>query len=903
MLAHQLRQKYLDFFVSKEHLVLPGAPLVPVDALGNLDTSTLFTSAGMQQFKPYFIGAAIPPKSRIATVQKCLRTNDIDSVGDFSHCTLFEMLGNFSFGDYFKGEVIPWTWDFLTNVVGVDGDRLCVTVFEDDDEAFAIWRDVIGLTEDRIHRLPESKNYWPANAISEGPNGPCGPCSEIFYRVAPIEDMTTTANLTPTQRYLIDDDAGRYLEVWNNVFTQFDRAETADGKPLLNPLPKKNNDTGAGFDRIAYVIQGKKSVFETDLFQPTLEQIGELSKRSYGGSMSPVDFAFRVVAEHIRSMTFCIADGILPSNEGRGYVLRYIMRRAVRYGKMVLGFEEPFLHDIAPKIIASMGDFYTELKDREELILRTIFDEEERFRKTLDTGLTQLRQLLKTEKVETEKILPGKDAFTLYDTYGFPLRLTEEIVQEAGLTVDLAGFDKAMEAQRHRSREASGEKEVFGAYRDALLQVSLQNPPTEFLGYTELSASAKILAIIQDGTLVQTASASPNSVEVILDRTPFYAESGGQVGDTGILRYSESDTVFTVDVADTKKVAGYFLHVVNINDGTLQVGREVHAEVNREQRLATMRNHTATHLLQAALRKVLGGHVYQKGSSVSPERLRFDFTHSSPMTDAQIHEIEEIVNAQSLADTGVIIHTDIPVAEAKERGAMALFGEKYGDKVRMVEVPGFSLELCGGTHLNHTSQVGLCKIVAETGVAAGVRRIEAVTGSGAYAYVNRKEEALAHLAGVLKTNVHDVATALDKLISQNRELTQQVRQLKSGQGVAQVAELTPTTVSGIAVVCQAIPAADVETLSNLADRTAQHLGSAVVVLGSVNEGKVTFVAKVTADLLSQGLHAGNLVREVAKIAGGGGGGRPDFAQAGGRNPDKLEEALASVPALVTAQKR
>ncbi|GDX40298.1 alanine--tRNA ligase [Armatimonadota bacterium] len=903
MLAHQLRQKYLDFFVSKEHLVLPGAPLVPVDALGNLDTSTLFTSAGMQQFKPYFIGAAIPPKTRIATVQKCLRTNDIDSVGDYSHCTLFEMLGNFSFGDYFKGEVIPWTWDFLTNVVGVDGDRLCVTVFEDDDEAFAIWRDVIGLTENRIHRLPESKNYWPANAISEGPNGPCGPCSEIFYRVAPLEEMTSTANLTPTQRYLIDDDAGRYLEVWNNVFTQFDRAETADGKPLLNPLPKKNNDTGAGFDRIAYVIQGKKSVFETDLFQPTLEQIGELSKRNYGGSMSPVDFAFRVVAEHIRSMTFCIADGILPSNEGRGYVLRYIMRRAVRYGKMVLGFEEPFLHDIAPKIIASMGDFYTELKEREELILRTIFDEEERFRRTLDTGLTQLRQLLKTEKVETEKILPGKDAFTLYDTYGFPLRLTEEIVQEAGLTVDLAGFDKAMEAQRHRSREASGEQEVFGAYRDALLQVSQQNPPTEFLGYTELSASAKILAIIQNGALVQTASASPNSVEVILDRTPFYAESGGQVGDTGILRYSESDTVFTVDVADTKKVAGYFLHVVNINDGTLQVGREVHAEVNREQRLATMRNHTATHLLQAALRKVLGGHVYQKGSSVSPERLRFDFTHSSPMTDAQIHEIEEIVHAQSLADTGVIIHTDIPVAEAKERGAMALFGEKYGDKVRMVEVPGCSLELCGGTHLNHTSQVGLCKIVAETGVAAGVRRIEAVTGSGAYAYVNRKEETLAHLAGILKTNVHDVATVLDKLISQNRELTQQVRQLKSGQGVAQVAELAPNTVSGIAVVCQAIPAADVETLSNLADRTAQHLGSAVVVLGSVNEGKVTFVAKVTADLLSQGLHAGNLVREVAKIAGGGGGGRPDFAQAGGRNPDKLEEALASVPALVTAQKR
>lgn len=903
MLAHELRQKYLDFFKSKEHLLLPGAPLIPIDALGTLDTSTLFTSAGMQQFKPYFIGAATPAKSRIATVQKCLRTNDIDSVGDFSHCTFFEMLGNFSFGDYFKREVITWTWEFLIQWLGIDAERLCVTVYKDDDEAFDIWHNTIGLPVDRIHRLDEDKNYWPANAISEGPNGPCGPCSEIFYRVAPLEEMTTDPSLTPTQRYLIDDDNGRWLEIWNNVFTQFNRSEDEQGKAVLTPLPKKNNDTGAGLDRIARVLQDKSSVFETDLFQPTLERIAALSGKSYGGTMHPTDFAFRVVAEHTRSMTFCIADGILPSNEGRGYVLRYIMRRAVRYGKMVLGFEEPFLHEVAPCIIEQMGDFYSELRERQDLILRTIQDEEERFRRTLDNGLGQLLQMLKTEQVQTSQVLPGRDAFTLYDTYGFPLRLTEELAQEAGVQVDLAGFDVAMEEQRTRSREAGGEKEVFGAFNETLKEFSRQYPTTDFLGYHQLGAEAIILAILRNGERVEIAEAGPEPVEVLLDKTPFYAESGGQVGDRGILRFPESDMVFEVEVADTRKVAGYFLHKVNISDGTLRVGMQVHAQVDAKSRLSTMRNHTATHLLQAALREVLGGHVHQKGSLVSPERLRFDFTHSSPLTTEEIRRIEDIVNTQVLADTPVQIHSDIPIAEAKARGAMALFGEKYGDQVRMVEIEGFSLELCGGTHLNQTSQVGLFKVVSETGVAAGVRRIEAVTGAGAYGFVQRREETLAQIAQTLKTNLHDVTTATERLVQQNRDLTQQVRQLKTGQGVAQASELTPVVAEGVSIIVQSLPDTDAETLAALADRTAQRLGSVAILLASVTEGKILFVAKVTPDLIAKGIHAGNLVREVAKIAGGGGGGRPDFAQAGGRNPEKLEEALTTAPSLILGQRK
>ncbi len=901
MLAHEIRRKYLEFFADKGHRQLPSAPLVPIDALGVEDKSTLFTSAGMQQFMPYFLGAATPPFTRVTTVQKCLRTNDIDSVGDFSHCTFFEMLGNFSFGDYFKADVIPWTWEFLTRIVGLDADRMHVTVYLDDAEAYDLWHRVIGLPDDRIHRLGEDKNYWPASVISKGPNQPCGPCSEIFYRVAPLEEMTADPALTPTQRYLLDDAAGRYVEIWNNVFTQFDRSEDAQGNPVLTPLPQKNNDTGAGLDRIAYVSQGKTSVFETDLFAPILAQVETLSGLTYGGADSPTDFAFRVVAEHTRAMVFCIADGILPANEGRGYVLRYVMRRAIRYGKSVLGFDAPFLSAIAPQVIAQMGDFYPELRERRELILRTIRDEEERFLRTLDNGMTRLLEMLDSPRVQSAATLAGADAFTLYDTFGFPLGLTQELALERGVAVDLEGFEAAMEAQRRRSRE--GTNIQGGLFLGSGSGLPADLPPTQFLGYAETSAQARVLALLQDGRQVN-AVAPDAEATVVLDQTPFYAESGGQVGDVGTLTTEPNGAPRNVEILDTKKNAqGVYLHRARVREQTLNVGDTVLAVVDATRRRDIMRNHTATHLLQAALRQILGAHVHQKGSLVAPDRLRFDFTHAQPLTGDEIAQVEALVNAQVLSDNIVFVAADVPIAQAQARGAMALFGEKYGDRVRVVEIPGFSLELCGGIHLERTAQVGLFKIASESGVASGVRRIEALTGSGAIAHVNEEEKTLGQITGLLKTNPAGVLSGVERLLTQRQELEKQVKQLKAGGGAAQAGELLPQDVNGILVIVHCLENADAEALANLADSAAQRLPSGVIVLGAVSDGKIAFAAKVSKDLIAQGLHAGNLVREVAKIAGGGGGGRPDFAQAGGRDPDKIQEALDAVPRLIEAQRK
>lgn len=900
MRAHEIRQRYIEFFKERGHQQVPSAGLVPVDALGNADNSTLFTGSGMQQFKPFFTGAATPPHTRLTTVQKCVRVKDIDEVGDFSHCTFFEMLGNFSFGDYFKADVIPWTWEFITKVVGLDPERLCVTVFVDDEEAYRIWHEVVGLPDDRIHRLGEDKNYWPANAISAGPNGPCGPCSEIFYRVAPLEEMTSDPALTPTERYLVDDDAGRWTEIWNNVFTQFDRSEDEHGNAVLTPLPRKNNDTGAGLDRLAYCALNKTSVFETDLFGPILEEIARLSGKTYTGTTGPIDFAFRVVAEHTRSMVFCIADGISPGNEGRDYVLRYIMRRAIRYGKTVLGFEELFLHEVAPTIIAQMGDFYPELVERRELILNTIKIEEERFRRTLDNGIRILNNLLDSGTVQETGLLSGKDAFNLYSTYGFPLSLTVDIVKERGFAVDTEGYERA-------AIEFSGPKKERG---DVFEAASLRGivgqglEPTRFLGYQEVTAPATLLAIYKSEQSAETATAG-ESIVIVLDQTPFYAESGGQVGDTGhLFATTEGDTEsLVIEITDTKKNAlGIYLHTAKVLEGTAKVGQAVRGVVDSVRRQSIVRNHTATHLLQAAMRQVLGGHVHQKGSLVAPERLRFDFTHTQAVSYDELHQIEQLVNAQTLQDADVNIYADIPIDEARARGAMALFGEKYGDRVRMVEIPGFSLELCGGIHLKHTAQVGLFKIVSESGVSSGVRRIEAVTGQGAYDYVNRREETLQAVAALLKSNPNDVLTAAERLLQQRQELEKQNRQLKQG-GLSNTEDLVPTDLNGIPLVIHRMDGADAETIANLVDRTAQKLGSAVIVIGTLTEGKAGFVAKVTKDLLPQGLHAGNLVREVAKITGGGGGGRPDFAQAGGRDPEKLQAALDAVPGLVTAQRK
>ncbi len=903
MKASELRQKYIQFYESKGHLHLPGSPLPPVDALGNPDTSTLFTSAGMQQFKPYFAGAAVPPSPRICTVQKCVRTVDIDAVGDTSHCTFFEMLGNFSFGDYFKAEVIPWTWEFLTEVCGIDPNRMCVTVYQEDEEAFSLWRDGVGLPEDRIHRLGADKNYWPANVIEDGPDGPCGPCSEYFYRVSPPEQMCSDPALTPTERFLVDDEAGHWLELGNNVFTQFDRSLGGNGVPVLTPLPKKNNDTGMGFDRIAFVVQGKTSVFETDLFRPILERVEGLSGQTYTGGAGPLDFAFRVVAEHVRSMTFCIADGILPSNEGRGYVLRYIMRRAIRYGKTALGFEAPFLHLIAPLVIAQMGDFYTELREREDLILRTIRDEEERFLRTLDGGMARLVELLETPEVLESRTLPGGrgGAFTLYDTYGFPIKLTQEMAEERGISVDLDAFTQALAEHSERSKAAGGEREVFGDYNAVVSELQKRFRPTEFVGYDQLEVGdAAILAIIQNGHLVETLEGFGAEADFVLDRTPLYAESGGQAGDSGWLTTPNGVADLAIEVTDTKKIGGFFLHHGLLQAQRVDTGAKVEAEVNVTRRRNIMKNHTATHLLQAALREVLGGHVYQKGSSVNGERLRFDFTHSAPVGESELREVERIVNAEILKDEPVLIHNGIPISEAKEMGAMALFGEKYGDRVRVVDVPGFSVELCGGTHVAHLSQIGLFKIVSEGGVASGVRRIEAVTGAGALAFVTEREEALNAAAAALKTKPTDVPAGIEKLKGSLADLKKSLAEAKKS-GASASLDVTPVDVNGVPVITLALEDRTAEDAVELLNTLAQTKGTLIAVLASGGGGKIGFVAKVTPDLVSRGYHAGNLIREVAKIAGGNGGGRPDFAQAGGKDAGKIEEALAAVPDLVRGQ--
>ena len=911
MLANELRIAYLTFFRERGHLQAPGASLSPIDVLGNPDDSTLFTGSGMQQFKPYFAGTASPPSPRITTIQKCVRTGDIDSVGDFSHCTFFEMLGNFSFGDYFKSEVIPWTWEFLTNIVGLDPQRICVTVFEDDNETYQLWNKTIGLPPERIHRLGEDKNYWPANVLSEGPNGPCGPCSELFYRVSSPEIMCSDSSLSDTERYLLDEKSGHWVEIWNNVFTQFERQESPDGVPHLIPLPRKNNDTGAGLDRIAYISQGKRSVFETDMFFPIIHAIEELSGLSYLGSMSREDFAIRVVAEHTRCMAFCIADGILPSNEGRGYVLRYIIRRAIRYGKIALGFQNPFLHEIAPLIITQMSDFYKELSDRKELILQTILSEEEQFRRTLDRGVRILEEMLEAQETSRTKMLSGTDAFRLHDTYGFPVKLTQDIAGERGIKVDLEKYEQELELQRSRSRAGSNMEQAIFASASLVGSSSISGsgtivspiPATRFVGYTEFQTESVTLAIFQGDRRVISARPG-DAVTVVLDISPFYAESGGQVGDTGwlISPPGNNECALRAKVVDTHKNTGSrWLHTVNILEGELQEGQRVGAQVDGDRRQDIMRNHTATHLLQAALRKLLGPHVYQKGSLVSPDRLRFDFTHGSPLSTTELKLIEEEVNAQCLKDSDILISTDVPIETARQRGAMALFGEKYGDSVRMVEIPGFSLELCGGVHVSHASQIGLLKIVSETGVAAGVRRIEAVTGRAAMEWIESRDETLQRAAAMLHTSPINLVSVVERLQIEKEELEKQNRKMKSQQGMSRLDELVPIDVQGVSVAYLQLKNVDAATLAEMADTGSQKLKSAALVLGSVTAGKALLVVKVTPDLIQRGIHAGNLVKELAKMVGGGGGGRADFATAGGQDASRLGKALQTVPELVRAQ--
>ncbi|MDH7482567.1 MAG: alanine--tRNA ligase [Armatimonadota bacterium] len=881
MLSSELRTKYLKFFEERGHLIYPSDSLVPDDP------TLLFTSAGMVQFKPYFIGARKPPRSRITTAQKCLRTGDLEVVGTTPfHHTFFEMMGNFSFGDYFKKEAIAWAWEFLTKVLGFSPNDLWVSVYENDDEAYEIWEKIVGVPNERIVRLGAGKNYWPPNAPTEGPNGPCGPCSEIFFDYG-ADVGCKRPNCDPSC------DCARFSEVWNLVFMQYNREE--DG--TLTPLPQKNIDTGLGLERVTAILQGTPTNFETDLFFPIIKSIEEVSGAKYQAKESDADIAFRVIADHIRAMVFAIADGVLPSNVGRGYVLRRIIRRAVLKGRL-LGLQEPFLDRIAPVVVEVMKDPYPELVEREGHVCRTIRADEEKFLRTLNQGMQKLEEAIEAVLKGSggaEKVLPGMEAFVLYDTYGFPLELTEEIAAEHGLRVDIQGFNEAMEEQRRKAREGSEiPSELFAASLMTLAEIEKEEPETEFVGYDMLISESKIVGILKNGELVDSASQN-DEIELVLDRTPFYAESGGQVGDKGIITTKEGAEVA---VEHTYRAGSLIVHSGRVTSGKLSRGERVTAAVDSVRRMATMRNHTATHLLHKALRVVLGEHVVQSGSSVDPERLRFDFTHPSPLSPEELARVESIVNTEIYNSLPVEIY-QTTLEQAKEDGAMALFTEKYGGQVRVVRIGDVSLELCGGTHVSNTSQVGIFKIVSESSVGAGLRRIEAMTGLAALAYLNEREALLNAAAEILRTAPTDVPDAVRRLVENLKTAEKRISDLQRRivSGGAEELASRAVDVNGIKLIAARVEG-DAEALSTLADGLANKLKSAVVVLGAPADGKVIFVSKVTADLVKKGFNAGDIIREVAKVAGGGGGGRPDFAQAGGRDVGKLDEALEKARELV-----
>ena len=878
--SKDLRTKYLQFFESKGHLICASDSLVPDDP------SLLYTSAGMVQFKPYFLAERVPPRTRIATSQKCMRTDDIDEVGDAVHHTFFEMLGNFSFGDYFKREAITWAWEFLTEVLEIKPENLWTSIYLDDDEAYDIWTNEVKFPAERIVRLGEDKNYWPANAPSKGPNGVCGPCNEIFLDVTPEKGMPEDP------AWSIAHGSNRFVEIWNLVFTQFDRQE--DG--TLAGLPSKNIDTGMGFERTIAVLQGTPTNYETDLFMPIIERIEALSGAKYGSDNATTS-AIRVIADHLRSAVFVIGDGVMPSNIGRGYVLRRLIRNAVVKARSI-GLTKPFMAGLVPVVVEIMGDVYPGIADRQGYIEKIIASEEEKFRATLQAGLQRLEDQIALAASSSEERLDGESAFTLYDTYGFPLELTRDIAAAAGIAVDMDGFKVAMEEQRKRAKEASDFGSVMVAGEaGALLELEKTIESTKFVGYESLDSESTILAILKAGELSSTAHAGER-VEIVLDSTPFYAETGGQVGDSGQIELGSG----LVCVTDTLKASHFALHVAEVTSGSISVGNKVHASVNNDRRLAIARNHTATHLLHAALHKVLGEHALQKGSVVDPDRLRFDFSHFQAVTPDELRSIEDEVNSLVLADMEAST-VETSVDEARKMGAMALFGEKYGDVVRVVQMGDESVELCGGTHLQHTAQVGLFKLTSESSVGAGLRRVEGVTGQAAVAYVHDLEDQLRGTADALGVSQAEVVGAAERTVAAAREAQKEIDQLKSKSAAEAGGDLTDSAqeAGGVKFVTASLPTVDVPTLQKLADSITDKLRSGVVVLAGVADGKVLFIGKVTSDLVPKGFSAGNMLREVAKVAGGGGGGKPEFAQAGGKDASKVDEALAKAAELIKAQ--
>ncbi|PZE19475.1 alanine--tRNA ligase [Paenibacillus xerothermodurans] len=874
MKASEIRSKWLEFFASKGHNIEPSAPLVPHN-----DPSLLWINAGMAPLKPYFDGRVIPDNPRIANSQKCIRTNDIENVGKTRrHHTFFEMLGNFSIGDYFKEEAITWAWEFLTSPewIGFDAERLSVTVYPEDTEAFEMWNKKIGLPAERIYKLEE--NFWD---IGEGP---CGPCTEIFYDRGDAYGDLSDPECWP------GGENERFLEVWNLVFSQFNHNK--DGS--YTPLPNKNIDTGAGLERFASILQNADSNFDTDLFQPIIQATCQLAGVTYHANEEH-DVALKVIADHIRTVAFAVADGVLPSNEGRGYVIRRLLRRAVRYGK-VIGMDKPFLYSLTPVVGEIMGVYYPEVVDKREFIEKVIRTEEERFHETLSDGLLILADMIENARKAGATAIGGPDAFKLYDTYGFPFDLTEDFASEKGMTVDRAGFDQAMQEQRDRARAARQDAESMKVQGGPLADLTVKS---EFVGYNDLVASAKVEAIVHENELVDLVGVG-ETCQVVLDRTPFYAESGGQVSDHG---YITGDNDLRLRVEDVSKAPhGQHVHTVVVEAGVLRNGAAVKAAVSEELREDIIKNHTATHLLHEALKEVLGEHVNQAGSLVAPERLRFDFSHFGSITAEELQDIEQRVNEQIWKSIPVGISLK-PIAEAKAMGAMALFGEKYGDVVRVVQVGDYSLELCGGCHVSNTSQIGLFKLVSESGIGSGVRRIEAVTGRNAYNYLDQQLELLREAAGMLKSNIQDVPKRIEALFAQTKELSRENESLKAKLGKIEAGALTDQLqeIAGVPVLAAQVSAGDMESLRSIVDEMKVKLDSAIIVLGAAVDDKVNLVAAVTPDLVAKGYHAGKLIKATAVVVGGSGGGRPDMAQAGGKDASKLKDALNNVAQWVKEQ--
>lgn len=868
----QIRQMFLDFFQEKGHAVEPSASLVPHE-----DPSLLWINSGVATLKKYFDGRVIPQNPRITNAQKSIRTNDIENVGKTArHHTFFEMLGNFSIGDYFKEEAITWAWEFLTSDkwIGFDKELLSVTIHPEDEEAFTIWNEKMGVPKERIIRLEE--NFWD---IGEGPSGPN---TEIFYdRGEAYGNDFSDPELYP------GGENERYLEVWNLVFSQFNH--NPDGS--YTPLPKKNIDTGMGLERMTSIVQDVPTNFDTDLFMPMIGATETISGEKYRNGDLEKDMAFKVIADHIRTVTFAVGDGALPSNEGRGYVLRRLLRRAVRYSKK-LNINRPFMFELVPVVGEVMKDFYPEVLEKKDFIAKVVKNEEERFHETLHDGEAILAEVIAKAKEEKTTVISGVDAFRLYDTYGFPIELTEEYAEEAGMTVDHEGFENEMEKQRERARAARQDVDSMQVQGGVLGEIKVAS---EFVGYGTVATESNVVALVKNGEYTDSLQAGEEG-QLILDVTPFYAESGGQIADRGYL-LADGVKVLVKDVQ--KAPNGQNLHKVVVEEGTLTKDAAVKAIIDTKNRSSVVKNHTATHLLHQALKDVLGTHVNQAGSLVTSERLRFDFSHFGQVQADELEKIERMVNEKIWESIDVEI-SQKAIEEAKEMGAMALFGEKYGDVVRVVQVGDYSLELCGGCHVDNTASIGIFKIVAESGIGAGTRRIEAVTGKSAYELMNDQVGLLKEAAGKMKTNPKDILTRVDGLFAEVKQLQKENETLAAKLSNIEAGNLTDSvmTVDGVNVLAAKVNVADMNNLRTMMDDLKNKLESAVVVLASVNDDKVNILAGVTKDLISQGYHAGKLVKEVASRCGGGGGGRPDMAQAGGKNPAQVEEALAFVQEYV-----